>query len=60
MNILEYNDNNYREKQEQKERDKFAIEFAIWMSNNMVNLDTSYTREHFEELLNEFKEEKGL
>ncbi len=40
--------------------DDFAIEFAIWMSNNMVNLDTSYAREHFEELLNEFKKEKGL
>jgi len=30
MNVLEYNDSNYREKQEQKEKDEFAIGFAGW------------------------------
>jgi hypothetical protein len=31
MNVLEYNDSNYRNKQEQKEKDEFAIGFASWV-----------------------------
>jgi hypothetical protein len=32
MNVLEYNDSNYREKQEQKEKDDFAIGFGEWIT----------------------------
>ena len=32
MNVLEYNDSNYREKQEQKEKEDFAIGFAEWIT----------------------------
>ena len=37
MNVLEYNDSNYRGKQEQKEKEDFAIEFVEWLLNEWVN-----------------------
>ena len=37
MNVLEYNDSNYRGKQQQKEKEDFAIEFVEWLLNEWVN-----------------------
>jgi len=61
MNVLEYNDSNYREKQEQEEKEKFAIEFHQWMRVN----DTKENAEKYfhytdKDMLNAFKEEQGL
>jgi hypothetical protein len=57
MNVLEYNDSNYREKQEQKEKDDFAIGFAEWLLNER----TGFNREtEIKELLEMYKKEKGL
>lgn len=33
MNVLEYNDSNYREKQEQKEKYEFAIGFGEYIDS---------------------------
>ena len=33
MTTLQYEDSNYREKQEQEEKDKLAIGFAEWTRN---------------------------
>jgi hypoxanthine phosphoribosyltransferase len=61
MNILEYNDSNYREKQEQEEKEKFAIAFHRWMRKNDT-IDNADKYFHFtdKDMLNEFKKEKGL
>lgn len=53
MNVLEYNDSNYREKQEQEEKEKFAIGFAEWL----IKRQTNYF-ESLKELLEIYK--KGL
>jgi len=57
MNVLQYEDSRYRKKQEQIEKDKFAIAFAEWAIdysfNQMYSVD-------LKELLEEFKKEKGL
>jgi hypothetical protein len=50
MNVLEYNDSNYREKQEQKEKDDFAIGFAEWL----IKRETKYF-ESLKELLEIYK-----
>jgi len=34
MNVLQYEDSGYRKKQEQIEKDKFAIAFAVWINEN--------------------------
>ena len=34
MTTLQYEDGGYRKKQEQEERDKFAIGFAEWIHSN--------------------------
>ena len=54
MNVLEYND---RDKQEQKEKDKFAIGFAEWLVIQ-YNEDTIYSEYTTKELLEIYK--KGL
>lgn len=61
MNVLEYNDSNYREKQEQEEKEIFAIGFHQWMRVN----DTQENAEKYfhytdKDMLNAFKKEKGL
>ena len=33
MNVLEYNDSNYRDKQEQKEKEDFAIGFGEYLDS---------------------------
>jgi hypothetical protein len=35
--------------------EEFTINFCIWMSKQMINLDTDYKKEHFEVLLEEYK-----
>ena len=46
MNVLEYNDSNYRDKQEQKEKEDFAIGFAEWCDDNYFRMgNTSFWAE---------------
>jgi len=46
MNVLKYNDSNYREKQEQKEKEDFAIGFAEWCADNYFRMgNTSFWAE---------------
>ena len=71
MNVLKYNDSNYREKQEQKEKEDFAIGFAEWCDDNYFRMgNTSFWAESMDwdndnkfttkELLEIYKKEKGL
>lgn len=39
----------------QESIDDFAIEFCIWLSNNQINLDTDYKKDHFKTLLKQYK-----
>ena len=55
MTTLQYEDSGYRKKQEQEERDEFAIGFAEWL----IKRQTNYF-ESLKELLEKFKKEKGL
>ena len=54
MNVLEYNDSNYREKQEQKEKDDFAIGFGEFM------LTKVFVKKSVKELLEIYKKENNL
>lgn len=56
MNVLEYNDSNYREKQEQKEKEEFAIDFGQWLLNQPYRIKYNDKKE----LLEIYKKEKGL
>lgn len=61
MTTLQYEDSGYRKKQEQEERDEFAMRFHLWMLEN----DTEENAERFfhyklTDMLNEFKKEMGL
>ena len=66
MNVLEYNDSNYRGKQEQKEKEDFAIGFAFYLSDNYISrtLDTwddaVGIRFTTKQVLEIYKKEKGL
>jgi hypothetical protein len=58
MTTLQYEDGGYRKKQEQEERDNFAIAFHRWMRVN----ETIENAERFfhytdRDMLNEFKKE---
>lgn len=33
----------------------FAIKFCVWLADEQTNLDTTYKKEHFEELLEIYK-----
>jgi hypothetical protein len=48
MNVLEYNDSNYRDKQEQKEKEDFALGFAEWLIENKVLSSKMPTKELLE------------
>lgn len=56
MNVLEYNDSNYRNKQEQKEKEEFAIEFVEWLLNEWVNDERWSIITNIKELLEIYKE----
>jgi hypothetical protein len=61
MTTLQYEDSGYRKKQEQKEKDEFAIDFAVWF----LNLSKSDDWEKFdyntnEKLLEIYKKENKL
>ena len=56
MNVLEYNDSNYRGKQEQKEKEDFAIEFVEWLLNEWVNDERWSIITNIKELLEIYKE----
>ena len=56
MNVLEYNDSNYRDKQEQKEKDDFAIGFAEWAYRNEYNIGFYFKQDATKELLEIYKE----
>ena len=55
MNVLEYNDSNYREKQEQKEKEEFAIGFAEWFIDSEGKPKGEWS---IKELLEIYKKEK--
>ena len=55
MNVLEYNDSNYREKQEQKEKDEFAIGFAEWCLSSGIYHQLIRTQKINKELLEIYK-----
>lgn len=61
MTTLQYEDSGYRKKQEQVDKDKFAIDFHRWMKKNdtQENADKYF---HFtdKDMLEEFKKKKGL
>ena len=54
MTTLQYEDSNYRQKQLQKEKDDYAIEFGKWILRNFNN----YGPNDEKELLEIFKKEK--
>ena len=54
MTTLQYEDSNYRQKQLQKEKDDYAIEFGKWILRNFKN----YGPNDEKELLEIFKKEK--
>ncbi len=37
--------------------EEFAIGFCIWLADEQTNLDTTYKKEHFEELLEIYKKQ---
>lgn len=41
MTNLQYEDSGYRKKQEQKENDEFAIDFAEWCDENYFRIGTT-------------------
>ena len=57
MNVLEYEDSGYRKKQQQKEKEEFAIEFAKWICEKA---DVPYIKGTLHNTLEIFKKEKGL
>jgi hypothetical protein len=71
MTNLQYEDSGYRKKQEQKEKDEFAIGFAEWFTNeqspysimngNQEVRFSDFRKEYTaKELLKIYKKEKGL
>jgi hypothetical protein len=61
MTTLQYEDSGYRKKQEQEERDKFAIAFHRWMKINDTQANSEkYFHYTDRDMLNEFKKEKKL
>lgn len=40
---------------QREKQDKFTIAFCIWLADEQTNLDTTYKKEHFEELLEIYK-----
>jgi hypothetical protein len=72
MTTLQYEDSGYRKKQEQKEKDEFAIDFAVWCIKKRIDffdsteIGETYTIDGFvskykiNELLEIYKKEKGL
>jgi hypothetical protein len=40
--------------------DDYAIEFGVWLSKQQIHYERYYKKEHYKELLKEFKKEKGL
>ncbi len=59
MTTLQYEDSGYRKKQEQEERDEFAIGFAEWLVIR-YNEDIIFDEYTTKELLEIYKKEKGL
>ena len=57
MTTLQYEDSGYRKKQEQKEKDEFAIGFAEWFNNLKYDVMRYKTMEEHLEI---YKKEKGL
>ena len=61
MTTLQYEDGGYRKKQEQEERDNFAIAFHRWMRVNETRENAEkYFHYTDRDMLNAFKEEKEL
>ena len=71
MTNLQYEDSGYRKKQEQKEKDDFAIGFAEWFTNEQSPYSILYGNKEVrfsdfrkkytaKELLQIYKTEKGL
>jgi hypothetical protein len=65
MTTLQYEDSGYREKQIQKQKEQFAIEFAQWLqkltSSEIDTIDYDlYLRCNTEQLLQLYKKEIGL
>lgn len=61
MTTLQYEDSGCRKKQEQEERDKFAIAFNRWIrENDTIENADKYFHYTDKDMLEEFKKEKGL
>jgi len=61
MTTLQYEDSGYKKKQEQKEKDEFAIGFAEWYLNLWhTDDDSSFNNNSPQQLLEIYKQEKGL
>lgn len=50
----------YPLEESEKIAEDFAIRFCIWLADEQTNLDTTYKKEHFEELLEIYKKEQKL
>jgi hypothetical protein len=72
MTTLQYEDSGYRKKQEQKEKDEFAIGFASWCIKKRIDffdsteigetytIDGNVSKYKINELLEIYKKEKDL
>ena len=61
MTTLQYEDSGCRKKQEQEERDKFAIAFNRWIrENDTIENADKYFHYTDKDMLEEFKKEKVL
>jgi hypothetical protein len=60
MTTLQYEDSGYREKQQQKEKDEFAIAFAEWIDINFIKPNPWENLKNIKGLLERYKKEKGL
>jgi len=72
MTTLQYEDSGYRKKQEQKEKDEFAIGFAEWCIKKRIDffdsteigetytIDGNVSKYKMSELLKIYKEKKEL
>ena len=70
MTTLQYEDSGYRKKQEQKEKDEFAIGFSVWCIKKRVDffdsteigetytIDGNVSKYKMNELLEIYKKEK--
>jgi hypothetical protein len=59
MTTLQYEDSGYRKKQEQKEKDEFAIGFSDWIRVCKLK-GRPYDFENIKQLLEIYKDEKDL